>query len=397
MNTDSSTAESVRRGTSPTDATDEIERWFVDQGLPHFIDGYTVTGHVLPRTLPVLTLSFLVTVTATLNRTWPLWRNVAASLALFLVLVGLFAAANRAQGRPAFRLPGTVGPVELAVFLFGPAVLNVLSGRPRVAVLTVLGNAALLAVLYYATSYGLVPMTTGNFRHVFERIGLAVRLVGRTFPVLFLAITFLLFNGNAWKSTNTMPLVRYLALLAFFLCTTLVFLYRGVAAEFETRSSFDSPAEIRELCEDSPASQLAATIEVDPSEIPPLTETERLNVLLLATYGFLGYVSVVTLVMLLFFVVFGLLMIPGEVVNDLLDSPPRPVVTVTLLDAPVTLTRELVRVSGFFAAFSGLYFTVHAVVDQTFRRELDGRITAHVRRALAVRAVYHALDDRGDD
>ncbi|WP_255152410.1 hypothetical protein [Halorarius halobius] len=394
--TDSPTAEAGGSDASHPDTVDDIERWFVVQGLPQFVVDYTATGMVLPRVVPVLTLSFLLTVATTLDAGGSLWRNVAASLAAFPVLVGVWAVANRLRGRPALRLPETVGPVVLGVFLFGPAVLNVLAGRPRVAAVTILGHAVLLAVAYYATSYGLVRMTTGNVRHVFERVELAVRLVGRTFPVLFLTVTFLLFNGNAWESTNSMPLVRYLALLAFFLCTTLAFMYRGVVAEFETRSSFDSPAEIRELCVDSPASRLASTVDVDPAEVPPLTEAERLNVLLLATYGFLGYVVVVTLVMLVFFVLFGLLMLPTEVVADLLDYPPAPVVTVRLFDAPVTLTRELVRVSGFFAAFSGLYFTVHAVTDQTFRKELDGHIATHVRKALAVRAVYRAVQGRSE-
>ena len=37
----------------------ETEGWFVRQGLPHFIAGYTATGSVLPRAVPVLLLAFL--------------------------------------------------------------------------------------------------------------------------------------------------------------------------------------------------------------------------------------------------------------------------------------------------------------------------------------------------
>lgn len=398
MSESSPSAESDQRETSPINTTiAETEQWFVSQGLPHFAPEYTATEKIFPRMSPILALSFLITVTLTIHQEWPLWLAVVTSLASFLVLVGIWAVANRARGLPALRSPRMVGPVEIAVYLFGPAVLNVLARNSRVAGLTILGHAILLVTVYYATSYGFVSMTIGNFRHVFERVGLALRLLGRTFPILFLTVTFLLFNARAWESTNLMPLRRYLALLALFIGTTLVFLYRGITAEFEMASSFDSPEEIRELCVGSPVDQIASTIEIDPSEVPPLTQKERRNVVLLATYGFAGYITVVTLVMLVFFILFGLLMLPTQIIADMLESTPSPVVTVTLLDIPVTLTRELVRVSGFFAAFTGLYFTIHAVTDQTFRKELDGSIRTYVRKALAVRAVYHVLTDSRED
>ena len=36
------------------------ERWFVHQGLPHFIADYSVTGDVLTRALPFLSLVFVL-------------------------------------------------------------------------------------------------------------------------------------------------------------------------------------------------------------------------------------------------------------------------------------------------------------------------------------------------
>lgn len=101
--------ESARPVPSATDTTvRETERWFIRQGLPHFIADYTATGGILPRTIPVLTLAFLVTVSATVNRTWPLRWNVGAGLATFLVLVAVWAAVNRARGLPALRVPERV-------------------------------------------------------------------------------------------------------------------------------------------------------------------------------------------------------------------------------------------------------------------------------------------------
>ena len=49
------------------------------------------------------------------------------------------------------------------------------------------------------------------------------------------------------------------------------------------------------------------------------------------------------------------------------------------------VSRELVQVSMFLASFSGLYFTVYAVTDETYRRQffsaVHGRARAGRRRA----------------
>ena len=55
------------------------------------------------------------------------------------------------------------------------------------------------------------------------------------------------------------------------------------------------------------------------------------------------------------------------------------------------MTRELLRVSTFLAAFAGLYFTVYAVNDHTYREEFFSEITARMERALAVRRAYRSL------
>ena len=58
------------------------------------------------------------------------------------------------------------------------------------------------------------------------------------------------------------------------------------------------------------------------------------------------------------------------------------------------LSVELLQVSVFLAAFSGLYFTVYAVTDETYRDQFFTEIKAELERAVGVRAVYLAA--RGD-
>ena len=54
-------------------------------------------------------------------------------------------------------------------------------------------------------------------------------------------------------------------------------------------------------------------------------------------------------------------------------------------------SRELLQVSIFLAAFSGLYFTVYAVTDSNYRDQFFHEITDELERAVGVRAAYLAL------
>lgn len=54
------------------------------------------------------------------------------------------------------------------------------------------------------------------------------------------------------------------------------------------------------------------------------------------------------------------------------------------------LTEELLRVASFLAAFSGLYFAVTAVTDQSYREQFFEPVVGEVRQAFAVREVYLA-------
>jgi hypothetical protein len=62
------------------------------------------------------------------------------------------------------------------------------------------------------------------------------------------------------------------------------------------------------------------------------------------------------------------------------------------------IKNELFQVSVFLAAFSGLYFTVYAVSDNTYRTQFFGSLMKQLHRAVGVRTVYRCLpvDTDGD-
>jgi hypothetical protein len=55
------------------------------------------------------------------------------------------------------------------------------------------------------------------------------------------------------------------------------------------------------------------------------------------------------------------------------------------------LSTELLQVSIFLAGFSGLYFTVYAVTDATYREQFFTPITRDLEQAVGVRAAYLTL------
>jgi hypothetical protein len=59
---------------------------------------------------------------------------------------------------------------------------------------------------------------------------------------------------------------------------------------------------------------------------------------------------------------------------------------------PMVITEPLMRVAGFLAAFTGMYFTVVLSTDSTYRDEVAQDVAPEIRQAFAVRAAYrHAI------
>ena len=59
-----------------------------------------------------------------------------------------------------------------------------------------------------------------------------------------------------------------------------------------------------------------------------------------------------------------------------------------LFGSDLVFSRQLLLVSAFIGAVSGLQFAVQIVTDDTYRAEFAEEMTGEVREALAVRAVY---------
>ena len=95
-------------------------------------------------------------------------------------------------------------------------------------------------------------------------------------------------------------------------------------------------------------------------------------------------VLLLSLAVFAFFMLFGSLVMSGNVVDA------------WQTDAPFLPSCALVQVSTFLAAFSGLYFAVYAVTDETYRREFFTEVLGELERAVACASATSATRDPPD-
>lgn len=373
--------------------TTRIEVWFVRRGVPHFIEGYSATRDVFTRALPALTLVFLFEMAGALNFDWALWVNALVLPAAFAGLVGTWALVNRARGRRPLHPPNDLGPVELATFVLAPAVLPlVFGGQVLSAGVTAAGNLALLGLIYLVTSYGVVPMTRWAGVRLGRQLGSVVGLLARALPLLLLFGVFLFLTPEIWQVCEQMQGPFFWAVAGLFLFLGTLFLVTRLPREVRQLATYQSAEELRGHLAGTPAESLAVDALPDP---PPLSWRQwgNLGLVLLFSEGL--QVLLVTVMVGLFFVAFGLLVMTAELQMSWSGVRTLDVLaTLHLWGRTVPVTVQLLRISGFLAAFSGLYFSVTAVTDDTYRREFFEDVVAEVRQALAVRAAYLAALER---
>jgi hypothetical protein len=381
----------------PQAALEDTERWFIDRGVPHFISRYSASRDVFTRALPVLTAIFLLELLGALNFTWAAWINVLAAAGGFGLLLGIWVLANVLRDRSPLARPSQVGRIELIVFVLAPAALPlVFGGQLGSAALTVAGNLTLLGAIYIVTSYGLVPMTRWGVIYVARQLGSLLNLLIRALPFLLLFVTFLFIQTESWQVAGQLPNARFIALSLLFVAVGVLFVVARLPREIGQLAHFDSWVMVRELATGTPAEQLAQTVGEADEPNRPLTRRQWGNVSLVVLVATGVQVVFVSIMIGAFFVLFGMLAVPVSTVATWVGVGPTDldvIGTLTIAGDRYHLTVELLRVAGFLAAFSGLYFTVYVLTDATYRSEFFDEVVGEVRIALAARAIYLAASE----
>jgi hypothetical protein len=179
-----------------------------------------------------------------------------------------------------------------------------------------------------------------------------------------------------------------------------VLLFSGIAISFllvrlpEEMEVFDRDldgARVAAGARGTPLEAAATTYAERPgADLDRLGGLQKANLVLVLLIAQAVQVLLLALSVFAFFLVFGVLAMDPAVVESWIGHAPEAV-----LGRGARLSRELVQVSVFLAAFSGLYFTVYAVTDETYRKQFFTTIVRELERAVSARAAYRMLKRAG--
>ncbi|PUA80678.1 hypothetical protein [Nocardioides currus] len=200
-------------------------------------------------------------------------------------------------------------------------------------------------------------------RHAFTSLELLFPLATRALPMLLLFVTFLFINTEVWMVASRLDGGVLWGAVMFFAAMAVGFLVVRLVEEVDR---LDDEVGRPELGDDADVLGLERA-----NLVLVLLITQAIQVLLLA------------LAVFAFFIVFGLVAMDREVL-ELWITPDK----LTYPWGISLVSLELVQVSVFLAAFSGLYFAVYAVTDETYRREFFADVLGELEQALRVRVAY---------
>ena len=367
---------------------EETERWFVRQGLPFFVEGRSITVDDLVhgRSLVVLVLvyfgSLLVAVPA--DEPWP-QRLLYAGLGL-LALAAVWVVANLARRQRALERPRRVGAVEVAVFTLGPASAVAVLRQDAEMVLTVLlADVTVLGVVAAAEVLDAAPIARWALSRTFRELSSLFRLVTRALPMLLLFMTFLFINTEVWQVSSSLSTPVLWLAVAFFGALAVGFLVARIPEEVAAVNDEVERESVRRALAGTPLADLRDELP-DDLRAEPLARKQRVNLLLVLLVTQMSQVLLLAVSVWLFFLAFGQVAIEDGVIESWVgDGAPH---AIPLLP---WLSQELLQVSIFLAAFSGLYFTVYAVTDANYREQFFTELTDELERAVGVRSAYLAL------
>lgn len=351
-----------------TDRVAELERSFRRAGVPTFIDGYSAR-HAFAKALPLLVLVFILEILNALNFTFGFWANVgflAGGVAIALGIIGLL---NVARGARFLSVPSRVGPEEMAVFVLVPSVLPLIFGGQRTSAwVTLLGNVALIGVVYLVLGFGALSVLEWAGRRFVSLFAASLSVLVRALSLLLFFLLVIFFTTETWQIWTVPEVPLFVAAAGLFLVLAAGFLLLRL------------PGSVRGLEEEA---------ELQGG---PLSRPQRVNVgLVVFLSQFLQVVFVASAVWL-FFVVFGSLLVTEGVREVWLGSTGHAIWRIPFLgDTTIAVTEELLRVATGMASFAALYYAVATQLDEAYRDEVVERIAEQMKETFARRAEYLRL------
>lgn len=317
-----------------------VEAWFLGHGLPYFVaeERAAARAGLRPRRL----------------------ASLALVLALLAAGVGVLAWATETT-------------------YAGPAVWMSVAG---------------LALLWYAaTALHARPILGFALSRTLGSVRFLVPMASRALPLLLVFVTFLFVNAEAWQMTTNLPFgLLWVTVLLMFGLAVLFLLVRLPEEVDRVDDEVDDDFIVR-ACAGTPLEQasreVAADPAIDPQEHAQVSGFERWNLILVLLVIQSVQVLLLAVTVFVFFMLFGSLVMETE--TQLAWTGAKSVGEAPFLSH---VSLSLVKVSLFLASFSGFYFTVSAVTDDTYRRQFFSVVESQLERAVGMRAVYLATRER---
>lgn len=222
--------------------------------------------------------------------------------------------------------------------------------------------ALVVAALYAGRALQVRLIAAWAVRQSLGSLGLLFPLATRALPMLLLFITFLFINTEVWMVASALDGGVLWGAVLLFAAVAVGFLVVRLVEEVDR---LDDEVGRDELGDDADVVGL-----------------QRANLVLVLLITQAVQVLLLSLAVFAFFIVFGAVAMKEDVLVAWIGEP---------LDYPWGIrpvSRELVQVSTFLAAFSGLYFAVYAVTDETYRRQFFTAVLGELEQALRVRVGY---------
>ncbi len=231
-------------------------------------------------------------------------------------------------------------------------------------------------------------------RRAFASLGLLFPLATRALPMLLLFVTFLFINTEVWQVTSAMEAgVLWTAVLFFGLAATGFLLVR-LDEELDQFDDDISAETLLDVTADTPLAPTAHRLVdagVDLQAEAEVTGLQKFNLVLALLVAQAVQVFLLAIAVFAFFVVFGVVAIDDTVISTWVTTAGTPHYDL----GQSLVSSELARVSIFLAAFSGLYFTVYAVMDSNYREQFFTQIMRELARVVGARICYRELRRTG--
>ncbi len=305
-----------------------------------------------------------------------------------------FVPERRALVRRALR-PRRLLPLVLATGAVAAAAgvgLAVFGDQVSLAPATLFTLGMLVASWYALTALQARPIVTWALGQTFGGVRTLLPMMSRALPLLLLFVTFLFINAEVWQVTSRLDGGDLWLTVLLFAVLAVAFLLVRLPEEVDRTDDHVDDTFVLDACRGTPLEQASRELvddpECHPTSFAEVTGYERANLVMVLVIIQVVQVLLLALTVFVFFMVFGALVMTNDVIEAWIGEGPH-----AWRYLP-NLTVELVQVSTFLAAFSGLYLTVSTVTDETYRAQFFSRVQHQMERAVGVRAVYLALRDR---